>query len=103
MNATTAALLVIAVFAVVLLYALYRYRGRVHAKVKGPFGTAMNMTAEDAAPTPAVRGSDLMSRDGAITGVDHTGRGVDVRRADAKKDIRLEVEDSEHPKGRPRS
>ncbi len=103
MNTTTAALLVIAVFVVVLLYALRRYRGRVHATVKGPFGTAMKMRAEDAALTPAVQGSDLISRDGGISGVDRTGRGVEVRGADAMKDIRLEVEDGENPKTRPRS
>ena len=88
MDNSTMILLVIIAFALVVIVGLLIFR-RVRAKIRGPLGTGVEIDAsnEPASPSPAVRVSEAKSRSGGVTARDETGRGVEMSKVKAERDI----------------
>ncbi len=89
MDTTTAAVIVIAVFALLVIFIATRFKGRLKAGIKGPAGTSLDVDASNPQPTttPGVRMDGVKSHAGSVQAVDRTGRGADVRNAEAYGDV----------------
>jgi hypothetical protein len=61
---------------------------RSKASLRGPFGTNLDVEASNEV-APGVRVQDATTHEGGLTAADNTGRGVDVARVSAQKDITL--------------
>lgn len=79
----------------VTLMLVFRWRAKL--KVKGPFGVSAELDGSNQ-PNPGVRGEGLYSRAGGIEATDKTGKGVELTRSSAQKDIHLT---NEAPPGGP--
>jgi len=99
------AALVAIVFALVLIFAFSRYRRAIRGRILGPFGTQLQVDGNNDPPAiePAIKAHDLTSTEGGISATDHTERGIDMRKASAKRSIELEVGGGDRPKAPPRS
>jgi hypothetical protein len=88
MDITTVSVIIIFALIVVVGFYLYRQRGKI--KVSGPFSTSLELEASnpEPPPPPGVRMEDITSHSGGITAEDSTGRGAEMRRAEAYGDIR---------------
>ena len=99
MDTTTAAVIVIIIFALVGVAAFIRFRQRGSAEITGPFGTGLKVKgSNDPAPNDAsIQAQGLKSRKGGVVADDATGRGVDVRDVDVESDILLSSKNPERP------
>ena len=88
MDTSTAVVLVVALFAVVIIAAIAVYRRRIRAGIKTPFGQ-LNLEGSNEPPAsrPGASIKDVESRRGGVLADDHTGRGAEVSTAKAEKDI----------------
>ena len=92
MNTTTAVVIVVGLFGLIILGFVWRYRTKGKAQIKGPFGTGLKVEGENApglgAPAPGVRLKDAQAG-GNIRAQDATGRGADAEKLKAKGDIEV--------------
>jgi hypothetical protein len=102
MNSATMAVLVIVLFALVIVAVVQVFRQKIKAKVKGPAGMSLEVDASNAPPVPvaAVRVEDIKSRSGGLVAEDATGRGVDVKKVEVERDVRVT---SSPPKDAPKA
>jgi hypothetical protein len=98
MDTTTAAVIVVAVFALLVIFLAVRFKGRLKGEIKGPAGTGLDFDASNPQPTttPGVRMDGVKSYAGNIRATDRTDRGVDIRNAEAYGDV--EATSGPHPK-----
>jgi len=89
MDVTTAAVIVVAVFALLVIFLALRFKGGLKGNIKGPAGTGVDFDASNPQPTatPGVRMDGVKSHAGNIRATDRTGRGADVRNAEAYGDV----------------
>ncbi|MEO6194342.1 MAG: hypothetical protein ABIS20_15135 [Thermoanaerobaculia bacterium] len=101
MDAHTAALIAIAIFALLVIFLSLRFRDRLKGGIKGPLGTEVNFEASNpqTPSTPSVRMDGVKSHAGSIQAIDRTGDGVDVRNAEAYGDVNATSDP--HPKAEP--
>ncbi len=101
MDAQTAALIAISVFVLLVIFLSLRYRDRIKGGIKGPLGTEVNFEASNpqSTATPGVRMDGVKSHAGSVQAVDRTGRGADVRNAEAYGDVNATSDP--HPKAEP--
>jgi hypothetical protein len=84
------AVIVIAIFAVIVIAAFFVFRRRAKVEIKGPLNTGLTLDASNEPPiSPAIRIEGAKSRGGGLTAEDGTGRGADVRDVDVQTDIRV--------------
>ena len=89
MDTLTATLIGLAVLALVLIYALTRFR-RVKGGLKGlGVGLDLEASGEEQASRPGVSAQRVVSRQGGVTAEDATGRGAQVSDVDAYGDVRI--------------
>src|SRR5262245_23140971 len=91
MDATTAVVIIVALFALVAVAAFLRFRQRGGTEIKGPFGTHLKVDAtnDPSVSTVGIKAKAITSREGGMVADDSTGRGVDVESVDTKDDILL--------------
>jgi len=89
MSPTEAALFVIVVFALIIFAVFLRFKRRGAAKIKGPFGTGLEIAGSNDPPLhqPGIYAKDIVSREGGILAEDSTGFGVDIQNVNAKEDV----------------
>jgi hypothetical protein len=83
------AVMVVAIFAVVIIVAALAFRHRLRASIKGPGRMSMEMDATNPSPRPGVQATNITSRSGGVRATDETGRGTDVDTVDAYKDVSI--------------
>lgn len=88
MSATTASVIIVAVFALVAIIGLVLFRQKAKLKMTGPGKTSLNFDGTNT-PEAAIRARDLKSRKGGFSAQDGTGRGADIERVDVEKDIEI--------------
>jgi hypothetical protein len=100
MDAQTAALIAIAVFALLVIFLALRFRDRIKGGIKG-LGTEVTFEASNpqGPVAPAVRVEGARSHAGGLQAMDGTGRGADVKDVETYGDIRVTSEPS--PKAEP--
>jgi hypothetical protein len=84
MNSNMFPLIALAILAAVIVVALLITR-RVRTKLKGPFGTGLDLDASN----PGIQASRMTSQEGGFRAHDRTGGGVTANRVTAKQDIEL--------------
>jgi len=92
MNTTTAVVIVIAIFAVIIIAAFLRFGQSGNAEIKGPFGTALKIQGENSASTkrtPGLKAEGITSREGRVMAEDTTGDGIDIKNVNARDDVLL--------------
>jgi hypothetical protein len=101
MDIQTATLIAVAVFALVVIFLAVRFKGGLKAGIKGPAGVGLDVEASNPQPTthPGVRMDGVTSHAGSIQAVDRTGRGADVRNAEAYGDV--QATSDPNPKAEP--
>jgi hypothetical protein len=101
MDTTTAAVTVVAVFALLVIFLALRFRGGLKGGIKGPAGTGVDFDASNPKPTTTtgVKMDSVKSHAGNIRATDRTGRGADVRNAEAYGDV--DATSDPHPKAEP--
>src|SRR3954463_10337385 len=89
MDTTTAAVIGVAIFALLVIFIALRFKGNLKAGIKGPAGTSLDVEASkpQLTTTPGVRMEGVKSHAGSVQAVDRTGRGADVKNAEAYGDI----------------
>jgi hypothetical protein len=98
MDSTTAVIIIVALFALIIVGGFIVYRQRSKVDINTPFGSLKMESSNDPPPQqPGVTIEDATSRGGGIEGRDKTGRGVEVRRVDAQKDIQASSEMPDSP------
>ena len=86
MDTTTAAIIVIAIFALIAVAAFLRFQQRSKVEIKGPFDTGLTLDASSD-PTPGAKIGKAKSHAGSVRTEDKTGRGASVDDAEAWGDI----------------
>jgi hypothetical protein len=89
MNANTAGIIIVAIFAVIVLAVLIVFRSRSKINIKGPLQTGLEIDASNEPPkqAPGVLVEDAKSSEGGLLAEDHTGRGAEIRKLEVKDDI----------------
>lgn len=89
MDTQTASLIGLCILVLLVIFLAVRYAGRIKAAFKLPGGLSVDVDASNPEPTttPGVRLDGVTSRAGGIQAIDRTGRGADVRNADAYGDV----------------
>ena len=92
MDTSSAAIVGLVILALVAVAAFAVYGGRMKLKLKGLFGTALELDGSNppAQQTPGVRIEDA-DAGGKIEATDGTGRGADLKKVRAKGDIVAKV------------
>jgi len=85
----SSAIIIIALFAIVIVAAFLVFRQRGRVNIRGPFDTGLELDAsnEPTPPSPGVRVRDATSEGGGLLAEDGTGRGADVEKVKVKDDI----------------
>ena len=87
----TTAVIVLALLVILALgfFLIFRRRGKVN--LKGPLGTAIELEGSNdpAVPAPGVKARDITAETGSVSAKDKSGRGVDVARIMAHKNVTL--------------
>lgn len=91
MDTTTAVIIVIGLFVLVVIIAFFRFRQQSIAKIKGPFGMSLdiegkNETRDDRA---GITARDVKSHEGGMRAEETTGSGIEIENVDVKKDVVL--------------
>jgi hypothetical protein len=91
MEANGVIIIVIIVFAIIIIVAFMIFRTHSKAKIKGPFGIDLEVEGENKPPSSiaGISAANITSREGGVTASDGTGRGVDAKKINAKKDVVL--------------
>jgi hypothetical protein len=101
MDSTTAAVIVAAIFGLVILGFFMVFRARGQAKIKGPFNTQLEVRGENQKlnidTKPGVSVQDAVSRSGKLVAADETGRGTSVKKVDIFGDIEATSSPTEQP------
>ena len=97
-NTVLVLVLVVALFALILIVALLRFRKNVKGSIEGPLKTKLSIDASNPQPTLGATVEDAKSRGGSVIADDLTGRGAAVRRAEAEKDIKATSREGSGPK-----
>jgi len=89
MNTSTAAIVVVAIFAAIVVAAFLVFRQRGKVEIKGPLGTGLKLDAsnEQKPPAPGVEIEGAKSRGGGLVAEDGTGRGAKVKDVEVQDDI----------------
>jgi hypothetical protein len=89
MDPVVGAVIVIALFGLVVVAAFLVFRQRGRVKIHGPFNTdlEMDVTNTPEPPTPGVRIERAKSRRGGLLAEDQTGRGAEVKDVEVEDDI----------------
>jgi hypothetical protein len=104
MDTNTLILLVVILFAVVVLAAIFIFP-RVKANIKGPAGLGLDLDASNdkQSSQPGVQIKGAKAKSGSIQATDETGQGVALNDVQAGKDInavnKLAAKDA-HPKAK---
>jgi hypothetical protein len=97
MNASEAGVLVTVVLAVVAIAGLWLFRQRAKIRIKGPGKSGLDLDVSND-PKAAINVDGAKSRAGGFTGVDATGRGIDLKDVAVEKDISATVKPKVSPK-----
>jgi hypothetical protein len=99
MDTTTAAVIVIALFALIGVAAFLRFRQRGSAEIQGPFGTRLKVNGSNDPPVqaPGIQAQGITSREGGVVVEDTTGHGVNIKEVDARSDVLLSSKNPEPP------
>jgi hypothetical protein len=98
METTTATILIVVLFALIIVSGFLIYRQRSNVDIKTPLGSLKMKASNDSPPTkPGVTIEDATSRSGGIEGRDKTGRGAVLRQVDAHGDIKASSETPDSP------
>jgi hypothetical protein len=89
------------IFVLLVIFIALRYRSRIKAGIKGPFGTAVDVEAsnDQPAPNPGVTVAGARSHAGGLRAEDRTGRGASVKDVETYRDI--QVTSDPNPKAKP--
>jgi hypothetical protein len=99
MSSNMLPLIELAILAAVIVVALLVTR-RVRTKLKGPFGTGLDLDASN----PGIHAKKTTSQEGGFRAYDRTAGGVTTDRVTAKQDIELSSElpgKNDNPKAHP--
>jgi len=101
MDSQTLAVVVAGIFVLLVIFIALRYKSRIKAGIKGPFGTAVDVEAsnDQPAPNPGVAVAGAKSHAGGLRAEDRTGRGADVKDVETFGDIH--VSSDPNPKAEP--
>src|SRR5215218_935296 len=101
MDSQTLAVAVAGIFVLLVIFIALRYRNRIKAGIKGPFGMGVDVEAsnDQTAPNPGVTVSGAKSRAGGLRAEDRTGRGATVQDVETYGDI--QVSSDPGPKAEP--
>jgi|RhiMetdeSRZDD1v2_1073273.scaffolds.fasta_scaffold1087217_1 hypothetical protein len=83
------AVIVVAIFAVVIIVAALAFRHRLRASIKGPGRMSMEMDATNPLPRPGVQAKNITAQRGGVTATNETGSGIDVDTVNAYKDVNI--------------
>ena len=91
MDTSTAAIIIIAIFAVIVVAAFLVFRQRGKVEIKGPFDTGLKLDAsnEQKPPAPGVKAKGVTSTGGKVDIRDETGRGAEAEDIRGKKDVTI--------------
>jgi hypothetical protein len=98
MDTTTATIIIVALFALIIVggFAVYRQRSKID--INTPLGSLKMDSSNDPPPhQPGVTIEDATSRGGGIRAEDRTGRGAAVRGVEAQEDIQASSEMPDSP------
>jgi hypothetical protein len=88
MDTTTATIVIVALFALIIVGGFVVFRQRSNVDIKTPLGSLKMKASNDPPPQqPSVNIEDAKSHGGGIVAEDKTGGGAAVRRVEAEKDI----------------
>jgi hypothetical protein len=101
MDSQTLAVVVVGLFVLLVVFIAMRYKSRIKAGIKGPFGTAVDVEAstDQPASNPGVAITGAKSHAGGLRAEDRTGRGAALKDVEAYRDI--EVTSDPPPKAEP--
>jgi hypothetical protein len=101
MDSPKLAVVVAGIFVLLVIFIALRYRSRIKAGIKGPFGMGVDVEAsnDQPAPHPGVTVAGAKSHAGGLRAEDRTGRGADVKDVDTYGDI--QVTSDPNPKAEP--
>jgi len=101
MDSSTLAVAVTGIFVLLVLFVALRYRSRIKAGIKGPFGTEVSVEASNdrSASNPGVSVAGAKSHAGGLRAEDRTGRGAHVKDVETFGDIQVTSDPS--PKAEP--
>ncbi len=101
MDSPTLAVVVAGIFVLLVLFIALRYRSRIKAGIKGPFGVGVDIEASNDQPAsnPGVTVTGAKSHAGGLRAEDHTGRGANVSAIETHGDIH--VSSDPNPKAKP--
>lgn len=93
------AVIVIAIFAMIVIAAFLVFRQRAKVEIRGPLNTGLKLDASnELLPiSPGIKIEGAKSRGGGLTAEDGTGRGADVRDVEVQTDIRVSSNPSKSP------
>jgi len=91
MDTTTAVLVIIGLFTLIVIVAFFIFRGRASAEIKGPFGTRLTVHGANTSGDrkPGISARRVWSRKGGMKVEDQMGNGIAVERIEVEKDVVL--------------
>lgn len=91
MDATTAVIIVILIFALIIIIAFVRFGQRGGAEIKGPFGTRLKVQGSNDAQMQkaGISAKGITSREGGVLAEESLGRGIEAENVDARHDVLL--------------
>lgn len=90
LDTTTASVIIIGIFALVVIIGFFLYRKSGNAEIKGPFGTGVKFDGKNnSSNSGGIKAKGLKSQEGGISADDATGKGIEIVNANAKDDIIL--------------
>jgi hypothetical protein len=106
MDTTTAMVLIVLAFVLIVVTAFLVFRQKGRVEIKGPLGAELKLDASnEASPLPpAVKVEDAKAKKGGLIAEDKTGRGAQVSHVETLDDILVSSsspEDSGNPKATP--
>ncbi len=89
MDINTTLVIVIAIFGLIAVSAIWRFRKDIRIKIKGPqkTGLQVNGSSDPVLTTPGVKLEGAKSSEGRVVATDGTGRGAAVKQVEAKRDV----------------
>jgi hypothetical protein len=90
MDTTTAIVLLVILFALIIVAAFLVFRQRGQVKIDTPLGKLdLEASNEPLPPQAAIKAEDIKSHGGGLLADDETGRGLDVKRVEVQDDVLL--------------
>jgi hypothetical protein len=98
MDVSTATVIIVALFALIIIGGFVIYRQRSDIDIDTPLGSLKLKSSNDLPQEQSgVTIEDATSRDGDITAEDKTGRGAKLRKVDAQGDIKASSQMPDSP------